>query len=103
MKSKKTFLFLLISQILFVLGSVAWFFFAVMSVMMFDTPGSENIVWAQLLFLAIWVYPLALLGSAIISWILYHYQKMKTAVAVGLIPALWLLPIIGFLLYANLS
>jgi uncharacterized membrane protein YdbT with pleckstrin-like domain len=102
-KSKRTFWFLLISQIIFVIGSIAWFFFAMMSVMMFDSPGSESNFWLMALFIAIWVYPLALLGSALISWILYNYRQMRGAVIASLIPALWIVPIIGFLLYANVS
>ncbi|MCF2939544.1 hypothetical protein L1N85_14060 [Paenibacillus alkaliterrae] len=74
-----------------------------MSVMMFDTPGSEKLLWAQALFAAIWIYPLALLASMIVSWILYHYRKMKTAVTIGMVPLLWVLPIVALLGYANLS
>ncbi len=103
MKNKRTFLFLLISQIVFAVSSIAWFFFAMMSVMMFDTPGSESNFWLMALFIAIWVYPLAFLGSALISWILYNYRQMRGAVIASLVPALWVVPIAGFLLYANLS
>lgn len=103
MKNKKVFFTLLISQILFGLFTLVWLFVALMSVMMFDNPGTENVFWPVLLFIVNWLYPVALILSIIVSWVLYRYNKMKTAVIIAMIPLLWVLAIGGFMLYANFS
>ncbi|WP_419875038.1 hypothetical protein [Candidatus Pristimantibacillus sp. PTI5] len=103
MKNKKVFFTLLISQILFGLFTLVWLFVALMSVMMFDNPGTENVFWPVLLFIVNWLYPVALILSIIVSWVLYRYDKMKTAVIIAMIPLLWVLAIGGFMLYANFS
>lgn len=103
MKNKKVFFTLLISQILFGLFTLVWLFVALMSVMMFDNPGTENVFWPVLLFIVNWLYPVALILSIIVSWVLYRYNKMKSAVIIAMIPLLWVLAIGGFMLYANFS
>ncbi|MGO4695880.1 hypothetical protein AB4Z50_16525 [Paenibacillus sp. 2TAB26] len=103
MKNKKVFLTMLISQILFGLFTLVWLFVALMSVMMFDSPGSENLFWPVLLFIVIWLYPVALILSIIASWVLYRFNKMKIAVTIAMVPLIWVLPLFGFLIYANVS
>jgi len=56
-----------------------------------------------LLFIVIWLYPVALILSIIVSWVLYRFNKMKTAVAIAMVPLFWVLPLLSFLLYANVS
>ncbi|MDQ8737864.1 hypothetical protein [Paenibacillus sp. LHD-38] len=103
MKNKKVFFTMLISQIFFGLFTLVWLFVALMSVMMFDNPGTENVFWPVLLFIVNWLYPVALILSIIVSWVLYRYNKMKTAVTIAMIPLIWVLAIGGFMLYANFS
>jgi hypothetical protein len=103
MKNKKVFFTMLISQIFFGLFTLVWLFVALMSVMMFDNPGTENVFWPVLLFIVNWLYPVALILSIIVSWVLYRYNKMKTAVIIAIIPLIWVLAIGGFMLYANFS
>lgn len=103
MKNKKVFLTMLISQIFFGLFTLVWLFVALMSVMMFDNPGTENVFWPVLLFIVNWLYPVALILSIIISWVLYRYNKMKTAVTIAMIPLIWVLALGVLLLVANFS
>jgi ABC-type polysaccharide/polyol phosphate export permease len=103
MKNKNVFLTMLISQILFGLFTIIWLFVAIMSVMMFDNPDSEKLFWPVLMFIVIWLYPVALIVSIIVSWVLYRFNKMKTAVTIAMVPLFWVLPLLGFLIYANVS
>ncbi len=94
MKNVKVSLFLLISQILYVLMSAVWLITALMSFMMFDSPEALTSAPTILIFLFVWLYPIALIASGVISWILYHKRKFKAATWTGLIPLLWVLPLI---------
>lgn len=102
MTRKKSALILIILQAFYVLFLPVWLFFTGLSVMMFDSPGSEDHIGLILLFIAIAAYPLGLLGGLIASWVAFSRQKYRGAIRLNLIPMLWLLPIAGMLLYANL-
>ncbi|WP_169090951.1 hypothetical protein [Paenibacillus sp. PL91] len=103
MRNKKVFFTLLISQILFGLFTIVWFFVALMSVMIFDSPGSANLFWPVVLFIINWLYPVALILSIIVSWILYRFGKMKTAVTVAMVPLIWVLAFAVLFIIASLS
>ncbi|OBZ13752.1 hypothetical protein [Bacillus sp. FJAT-26390] len=103
MRNKKVFFTLLISQILFGLFTFIWFFVALMSVMIFDSPGSEKLFWPVLLFIINWLYPVALILSIIVSWVLYRLDKMKTAITIAMVPLIWILPVFCIIIYAGSS
>lgn len=103
MKNKKAFTILLTSQIIFGIFLFAWFLFMEFSVMLFDAPGSEKNPTVLTLFFTILAYPAGLLAGVITSWILYTRRKYTLAYVFNCIPLLWVIPIIGFVAYANLS
>jgi type II secretory pathway component PulC len=71
--------------------------------MIFDSPGSENIFWPVALFIINWLYPVALILSIIVSWVLYRFDKMKTAITIAMVPLIWVLALAGIFIYAGLS
>lgn len=99
MRNKKVFLTMLISQILFGFFTLPWFLVSLMSFMIFDNPNGENMFWPLLLFILNWLYPVALIASIIISWLLYRRSKMKAAVTVSLVPLLWVLALASLFLF----
>jgi len=102
MKNVKVSLFLLISQILYVLMSVVWLITAFMSFMIFDSPEALTSATAILIFLFVWLYPVAVIASGVISWILYHKRKFKIATGIGLIPLIWVGPLIWLVIDTTL-
>ena len=93
MKNRKAAIFLLVSQIVYALFSLAWIIVALMSFMMFDTPEALSDAQTLFIFFMVWAYPVALIGSAVVSWVFYHKRKFKGAVRIDLIPLLWVLGI----------
>lgn len=94
MKNRKTAIFLLVSQIVYALFSLAWIIVALMSFMMFDSPDALSDGTTLFVFIMVWMYPVALIGSAIVGWVLYHKRKFRGAVWIDLIPMLWVLGIV---------
>lgn len=82
-------LYLVISQIVFVLCILPWLFVWGMSVMIFD---SGFHLWNTLFFIAISLYPLAVIGCSIAAWLLRTRRK-RTAIWINLIPLLWIVGI----------
>lgn len=103
LRNKKAFSILLSTQLLFVLLLAPWFLFAGLSVMMFDSPGSEKDPTTLVIFFTILAYPLGLLVSIISSWIAYARSMDKLAYWMNSIPLFWVLPIGLFWGYALLS
>jgi len=103
LKNKTAFYTLLFSQILYGLFLFIWFVFLGLSVMMFDTPGSEKDPTTLTIFFLILIYPLGLVAGILTSWICYSRQKYTAAYWFNCIPLLWLIPIVGFWSYALLS
>jgi len=93
-KNVKAGLFLLISQLIYGVFLVVWLLVALMSFLMFDTPEALADPLTVFLFVVVWLYPLAVIGTIIASWVLYHKRKFKGAACIGLVPLLWLLPIL---------
>ncbi len=55
----------------------------------------------RLLSFVVWAYPVALIGAAIAARQLYRRGNRSTARAAVLVPYLWVVPILGLLVYAN--
>lgn len=102
MNRKKTLWTLIVSQIVYVLFVIVWLFVAGMSVMMFDHPDAASDVTTWLIFSYIVIYPLGLLAALIAGWILFSRRRYKAALIWNCIPLLWIVPLLGFLAYANL-
>ncbi|MFF2889687.1 hypothetical protein [Paenibacillus sp. NPDC057967] len=79
--------YLILTQIVYVIGLLPWFVFWGLSFMSFDSGiGVANTSFV----LAITVYPIAVVACSLIAWFI-HKQKKRTAVIVNLIPMLWVL------------
>lgn len=91
-KNSKAAVFLLISQSFYAIFVSAWIFFALMTAMMFDSPDAARKGWVWAFVAYIWIYPLVLIATATVSWVLYHFRKFRGAVWTNLIPALWVVP-----------
>ncbi|REK74284.1 hypothetical protein [Paenibacillus paeoniae] len=79
--------YLILTQILYVIGLLPWFVFWGLSFMSFDSGvGAANLGFV----LAITIYPIAVVACSIIAWVI-HKRKKRAAVIVNLIPMLWVL------------
>lgn len=78
-------LYLVITQVFYLLGLVLWPFVSIMSVMAFD---SGMHAWSVTLFAFIVSYPLFAIGCSVTAWILRR-RRSRAAVAINAIPALW--------------
>jgi peptidoglycan/LPS O-acetylase OafA/YrhL len=85
--------FLVITQAIYALCLVAWLFVWFMSFMLFDN-GTH--LWNSLIFLLISLFPIAVVGSSITAWILRSHRR-QTAIAINLIPILWIVPFVVFI------
>jgi hypothetical protein len=94
-KNVKTAVFLLISQFVYLVFLVLWALFSLLSLTMLDQFEATNAI-QKISYVIILCYPIALIGSGIASWLLYHKRKFKKAVWIGLIPLLWSLSLFGF-------
>ncbi|MDF2837329.1 MAG: hypothetical protein K0Q63_2969 [Paenibacillus sp.] len=99
MKNAKAGLFLILSQVGYVLFSLVWIIVALASFMMFDSPEALSDLRTMAIFIFVWLYPFGFLGSLIASWVLYHKRKFRTAVWINLLPLLWVLSIAGFMVF----
>ncbi|WP_052350481.1 hypothetical protein [Paenibacillus gorillae] len=100
MKNAKVNLFLLLFQMAYALSLLAWILVAFTSFMLFDSPEALGDAATIAFFIYVWIYPLALIGTIVCSWLLYHKRRFKAAVWVNLIPLLWIIPLI-VLMYAT--
>ncbi|WP_027085626.1 hypothetical protein [Cohnella panacarvi] len=94
---------LVVSQLVYVLFIVVWLFMAGMSVMMFDSPDAAGNATTWLVFILILLYPVGLLAALIAGWKRFSRRRYKAALIWNGIPLVWIVPLGGFLLYANLS
>jgi hypothetical protein len=99
MKNTKVGLYLILSQIGFLLFGVLWAIVAMMSFMMFDQPEALKDPVTLSVFLFVWLYPVGFLGSMIASWILYHKRKFRWAAWINSLPLIWVLVIGGTLTF----
>ncbi|WP_102273449.1 hypothetical protein [Cytobacillus massiliigabonensis] len=89
-------IYLILSQILYLLCTLPWLLIWGMSFMSFDSGfGLGNVSFV----LGIGLYPVAVLICSIIAWIL-HVRRRRVAIIVNLVPMLWIV-ILGaiFVLY----
>ncbi len=79
-------IWLIVSQAISALSLVPWVFVAGMAVMAFDAPGSTGL-WGPWLFAGtIWSYPLWVLASAILAWVLYAQKRLRGATVATSVP-----------------
>ena len=92
-KHKGTLITLIIATILSLLAIIPGIYAAMMSVMLFDAPGSAENVSLVAFFYCIISFPV-MCGLSNISWIFYALKLYKTAIVISLSPVLSLLVII---------
>ncbi|RPJ61651.1 MAG: hypothetical protein EHM12_05125 [Dehalococcoidia bacterium] len=63
-----------------------WPFVAYTSLFAFDAPGSDKDPATLAMTVPIWIYPVILLGSAGISWLMYRRKKLNLAIVLACIP-----------------
>jgi len=95
-KAKKTKTRIITYNIIFGLLLLPSLFFSVMSIMMFDAPGSENSPYTIMLFISVISFPLLVILSIPASWVFYKFQKYSTSLMVALLP---LLSIISYAIF----
>lgn len=95
MKNAKTALFLLATQFLYVIGTIFWAIFVLMTLLMMDQADDINTI-QMLSMIMMYLFPAASIGAPIVSWRFYHKRDFKKAVWIGMIPLLWVLPFFGF-------
>ena len=100
MNIQNTRIVLIVTQCLYGLFLIIWLFFSGISVMMFDSPGSEHNTWLWVLFWSILMYPVGLLAGTIGSWVCYRRRAFVGALWWNAIPLVWVLPISAFVVYA---
>ena len=100
---QKTLIVLVVMQCVYVLFLIFWLYFAMISTMMFDSPGSEDRTWLFMLYIMIWLYTLGLLAGGLLSWLGYRKGKYSRALWWNAIPLLWVVPIASVYLYAMIS
>jgi hypothetical protein len=86
-------LFLIISQILYILSFIPWFVIWTMSFMSFDSGVSlSNVVFV----LVITLYPISVITCSILSW-LFRVKRKRLSLIIDLIPMLWVISFLGFM------
>jgi len=103
LNNKKTLIALVAMQCIYVLFGPFWLYFAMISAMMFDSPGAAENQWLFILFLLIWMYPIGLLAGAIVSWVYYFRRRWTAAWLWNCLPLVWVLPIGSFVVYTIIS
>lgn len=92
-KHKGALITLIIATIIFLLAIIPGIYAAMMSVMMFDAPGSTENPSIVAFFYSIVSFPV-MCGLSLASWIFYALKFYKTAIVISLSPVLSLLVII---------
>ncbi|WP_139990972.1 hypothetical protein [Paenibacillus paridis] len=103
MNRKKTLTVLIASQIIYLLFIAVWLFVSAMSVMMFDSADATGDALTWLIFIYILLYPAGLLAALIGGWVLFYRRSYKGALVWNGVPLLWVMPLLGFLVYAQFS
>lgn len=87
--------YLIISQILFLVSLLPWYVIWMMSFMSFDSGvGVGNSAFVM----AITLYPVAIILCSLIAWKI-RGSKRRAAVLINLIPLLWVVVFIGFMVF----
>jgi hypothetical protein len=82
---RPAFAVLIVTTIIFGLMLTPSIFFALMSIRLFETPGTQQIA-TWILALSILTFPLICSFSIFFSWIAYWLKGYKTAIVLGLLP-----------------
>ncbi|WP_379136318.1 hypothetical protein [Paenibacillus sp. sgz500958] len=85
--------FLIISQVIYTACLVAWIIIWLMSFMLFD---SGIFFWNSFFFVLISLFPVAVLACSLTAWIV-RKRRPRTAIAVNLIPMLWIVSFAGIM------
>jgi len=97
MEEKRVKLFLIITQILYVLSLLPWFVIWGMSFMSFDAGiGLYN----SLFVITITLYPVAVIVGSILSWV-FHRKRKKLAVILNVVPLVWITAFAVFMLWVG--
>jgi hypothetical protein len=86
-------IWLIVSQVLYLLALLPWLIMAGFAFMMFDSGFSVK---ALLFASGIWTYPLVALSCAILAWLLYGWGNTTGALVATSVPMLWGAPILLF-------
>lgn len=97
---RKTFIFLIVSQLIYAFFSVAWLIVLGISAYLFHDSGGVH-PGMQVLFAYLQAYPGGLLLALILGWTYFAKGKYKPAVWWNLLPLLWVIPYLGIFIYAN--
>ena len=81
---KKTYFWLLIAQVIFVVSLPLWFYIAFVSLFLSDNPATQNE--AYVIIYSIWSYPLFIIAASILIWVFYNRKKFKTALLFVFMP-----------------
>ncbi|WP_068786132.1 hypothetical protein [Paenibacillus phocaensis] len=96
----KTLLFLILSQLVYLLFSVAWLVVLGISSYLFHDSAGVN-QGLRVLFTYLQAYPGALLLALILGWTYFAKGHYKHAVWWNLLPLLWVIPYLGLIIYAR--
>ncbi|GJM80257.1 hypothetical protein HMSSN139_27530 [Paenibacillus sp. HMSSN-139] len=97
---RKTLLFLILSQLVYLMFSIAWLVVLGISAYLFHDSGDVN-QGMRLLFAYLQAYPGGLLLALILGWTYFAKGNYKRAVGWNLLPLLWVVPYLGIIVYAN--
>jgi len=89
-KHTAAWIILIVTSIFFALAIIPGIYIAMMSVMLFDAPGSEKNPAVLAFFYTVVSFPI-LCGVSFTSWIFFILKLYKTSVVVSLLPLLSLL------------
>ncbi|PGY09743.1 hypothetical protein [Bacillus sp. AFS031507] len=90
-------LYLIISQILYLLSLIPWFAIWGLSFKSFD--GGVNLSNVSFV-LAISLYPIAVIFGSILAWV-FRMKKKRLAIMINLIPMVWIIVFLYFMLLYN--
>jgi len=82
----KTRIYLIVATVLLVIAGVVGFMPAMMSPMMFDSPGSDEDSGTIVLFLSMVSFPAVCLLAIPLAWIVHVFQKHRLAIFCTLLP-----------------
>jgi hypothetical protein len=83
--SRWAWFFLLSLQVIQALSLLPWLMMAGLSIMAFDSPGSEKMWQPWAFVLALWSYPVWLLAAGVGSWLLLLRGQNLVALAIGVV------------------
>ncbi|GIP46760.1 hypothetical protein IM700_005750 [Paenibacillus sp. DXFW5] len=101
LSKRKTLIFLILSQLVYLMFSISWLVVLGISAYLFRDSGDVN-PGIRGLFAYLQAYPGGLLLGLILGWTFFAKGKYKQAVWWNLLPLLWVVPFIGIIIYANI-